>query len=98
MLDPACGCGTFLVLAIRRILDYAEGSLVWRTRGEQELVSEILENLVGFALNPLAVIAARTNYLLALGRLSRHMGGKAACISLRLHLNTPNSTDSASFH
>jgi hypothetical protein len=75
VLDPACGSGTFLVLGIRRVLDYAEGSLAWRTR-ERELVAKILENLVGFDLNPLAVIAARTNYLLALGPLARHLAGK----------------------
>ena len=75
VLDPACGSGTFLVLAIRRVLDYAEGSLVWRAR-ERELVAKILENLVWFDLNPLAVIAARTNYLLALGPLARHLAGK----------------------
>ena len=37
-----------------------------------ELVQKLLANVVGFDLNPLAVIAARTNFLLALGTLIRH--------------------------
>jgi hypothetical protein len=37
-----------------------------------ELVSKLLTNIAGFDLNPLAVIAARTNFLLSLGTLIRH--------------------------
>ena len=65
ILDPACGSGTFLVLAIKQI----------KNRGEKEgvnpkiLAQKILANVWGFDLNPLAVIAARTNYLFALGGL-----------------------------
>ena len=91
LLDPACGSGTFLVLAIRRILDYAQDSLVWRARGERELVAKILENLVGFDLNPLAVIAARTNYLLALGPLVRHLAGKDLPVYLCDSILTPKT-------
>lgn len=68
VVDPACGSGTFLVLAIRRARERAE-------RGFDEprdTVDAILRNIVGFDINPLAVIAARTNYLLALGSLVRH--------------------------
>lgn len=65
LLDPACGSGTFLVLAIRRAKVYG--------RAHKEPVSEtakrIVSNIWGFDLNPLAVIAARTNYLFALGDL-----------------------------
>lgn len=68
LIDPACGSGTFLVLALQRL----------RQRGGEKLLSgkliaeAALKNVVGFDLNPLAVIAARTNYLLALGDLIRH--------------------------
>lgn len=61
-LDPACGSGTFLVQAIHRAARFA---------GEQpkvrvaEVGRTILNNIVGFDLNPLAVLAARTNYLIA---------------------------------
>ena len=91
LLDPACSSGTFLVLAIHRILDYAQDSMACRARGERELVSQILENLVGFDLNPLAVIAARTNYLLALGPLARHLTGKDIPIYLCDSILTPQT-------
>lgn len=67
LLDPACGSGTFLVLAIKRVKDYADQHYI----DSALLVKHILKNIVGFDLNPLAVIAARTNYLLALGDLLR---------------------------
>jgi len=41
---------------------------------EGELLRKICGNIVGIDLNPLAVIAARTNYLLALGPLLKHRG------------------------
>ena len=68
LLDPACGSGTFLVLAIKRLRDrcFREGL------NEQEALEIILNNIVGIDLNPLAAIAARTNYLLALGDLLIH--------------------------
>ena len=65
VLDPACGSGTFLVLAIQRA----------RARAEKEglppveIAKRILSSIWGFDLNPLAVIAARTNYLFAMGEL-----------------------------
>jgi len=72
ILDPACGSGTFLVLAIKRIREYA------RDHGllESKVLEKILDNVVGFDLNPLAVIAARTNYLLAVGDLLQHRTGE----------------------
>lgn len=65
VLDPACGSGTFLVLAIQRAKEYG------RTHRETplETAKRIVANIWGFDLNPLAVIAARTNYLFALGEL-----------------------------
>lgn len=65
LLDPACGSGTFLVLAIKRFKKHCAD----RPIREVEVLRRILANIVGFDLNPLAVITARTNYLLALGDL-----------------------------
>lgn len=65
MLDPACGSGTFLVAAIRRMKEVAQ---VLGLSGA-ETAKAITDGIVGFDLNPLAVIAARTNYLLAAGDL-----------------------------
>ncbi len=57
VLDPACGSGTFLTNAIT-LLKKNGCSL-----------DDILDNVYGVDLNPLAVAIARANYLLALGRL-----------------------------
>lgn len=65
LLDPACGSGTFLVLAIQRAKEYAREN----EEPAIETVKRIIANIWGFDLNPLAVIAARTNYLFALGDL-----------------------------
>jgi len=68
LLDPACGSGTFLVLAIKRAREYAKRHAIRKDIA----LDKILSNIVGFDLNPLAVISARTNYLLALGNLLQH--------------------------
>lgn len=73
ILDPACGSGTFLVLAIKRIRQWAATQDT--PVDEADLLERILANVVGFDLNPLAVISARTNYLLALGDLLQHRRG-----------------------
>jgi len=61
-LDPACGSGTFLVEAIHRVMQNfrSRRKIDWGNVGRL-----ILNNIVGFDLNPLAVLAARTNYLIA---------------------------------
>ncbi len=68
LIDPACGSGTFLVLAMQAMKERC------RRLGYNEATTLdlILKNIVGIDLNPLAVIAARTNYLLALGDLLEH--------------------------
>jgi hypothetical protein len=67
LLDPTCGSGTFLTLAISRAKEYGAHARI----ENKELLNKILQNIVGFDLNPLAVITARTNYLLGLGELIR---------------------------
>lgn len=69
LLDPACGSGTFLILAIARLKDRC---LRKEGMNEQETLKAILRNIVGIDLNPLAVIAARTNFLLAIRELLEH--------------------------
>lgn len=67
LLDPACGSGTFLVSAINRVRARHGRDRGRAASGGGELCRRILSNVVGFDLNPLAVLAARTNYLIALG-------------------------------
>ena len=70
VLDPACGSGTFLVLYISRLRRYAEEHFL-----VDALPNYVLENLVGYDLNPLAVLTARTNYLLAIADLLAYVRG-----------------------
>lgn len=71
VLDPACGSGTFLVILIK----YIKQQMAPRGLEPARTLDLILRNVVGFDLNPLAVIAARTNYLLALGDLLKARNG-----------------------
>lgn len=70
VLDPACGSGTFLVLAIKDVKNYAEEHFVTDKR---ELLRKIVGDVVGIDLNPLAVLASRANYIIALGDLIRYI-------------------------
>jgi len=77
LLDPACGSATFLVLHIRDIRLYARDVLLPQKKiTRRQLLEKILSNVVGYDLNPLAVISARTNYLLALGDLLDEIVGE----------------------
>ncbi len=67
-LDPACGSGTFLVLIIARMIELGRALMLQ----ESDLLHAILNNVVGFDLNPLAVLTARVNYLLAIANLLEH--------------------------
>jgi len=98
LLDPACGSGAFLILAIRRLRSQCrngaggrptitplsrfgrgaggEGTeqskhevVVERPLDADGLLKHILSNVVGFDRNPLAVLTAKANYLLALSDL-----------------------------
>ncbi len=71
LIDPGCGSGTFLILALRRLRQYGADHLI----PPADVLEAALRNIVGFDLNPLSVIAARTNYLLALGDLLRYRRG-----------------------
>jgi len=61
VLDPSCGSGTFLVLLINQAIEQLKCSLP-----PDEVINHIQSHIYGFDLNPLAVIAARTNYLIAI--------------------------------
>jgi len=73
LLDPSCGSGTFLVMAINRIRAWYEQNRERVPYDEGELCRKILANVIGFDLNPLAVMAARTNYLIAIRDLIAHV-------------------------
>lgn len=72
IVDPACGTGTFLVLAIAQLKERL------RKIGlpEREVLETVLSRITGFDIDPLAVVASRANYVLALGPLIRAAKGK----------------------
>lgn len=67
LVDPSCGTGTFLVLAIARLKERLRKDGVT----DRQALEVVLRNVVGFDIDPLATVAARTNYVLALGSLLR---------------------------
>lgn len=90
LLDPGCGSGTFPILAIKRARENARINNVSPT----ETLQLITRNIVGFDLNPLAVIAARTNYLLAIADLLPHRKGEVTIpIYLCDSINPPRAKE-----
>lgn len=65
ILDPACGSGTFLFLAIRLVTE----ALRKRRWPKQRILEHIEQSIVGVDVHPLAVLIARTNCLIAAGPL-----------------------------
>jgi len=67
ILDPACGSGTFLTNSIHIL------KRIFTEKGKTpfEALEFIINNIVGMDINPLAVVIARANYLIALGDLLR---------------------------
>lgn len=68
VLDPTCGTATFLLPVLQARL----GRLRAQHGGEvpNDSVRDVLNGVVGFDINPIAVTAARANYVLALGDLA----------------------------
>ena len=73
ILDPACGSGTFIIAVINRVRNWYEKNRETCGYDEGDLLRKILSNVVGFDLNPLAVMTARTNYLISVRDLVSHV-------------------------
>lgn len=66
ILDPACGSGTFLVRVLHHLLTRARRFVLEPGR----LLENLTQNVIGFDINPLAVLTARVNYLFAISELT----------------------------
>jgi len=75
LLDPSCGSGTFLYLAVREKRE--------RLGDTRQTLEHILGSVVGVDIHPLAVTVAKTNYILALGDL---LGKRRGKISIPIYL------------
>jgi hypothetical protein len=64
-LDPTCGSASFLLAVAKRIREDA-AKADWQS---EKILQHIIENVWGFDLNPLAVQAARVNFLIAIADL-----------------------------
>lgn len=80
LVDPACGTGTFLVLAIGRLRERLRELGV----ADEDALVTVLHNVVGFDIDPLAAVAARTNYVLALGPLLGAAGDRLVDVPVYL--------------
>ncbi|MCE5243034.1 MAG: hypothetical protein ABFD98_16460 [Syntrophobacteraceae bacterium] len=59
LLDPTCGSGTFLVAALSRSIQSGRLQGMDATR----ILESVLANIAGFDIDPVAVLASKTNYL-----------------------------------
>lgn len=59
LIDPAAGSGTFLTHAIKRIVARSGGKL------SREDIDKIVHHVIGFDINPISVVSAKANYILA---------------------------------
>jgi SAM-dependent methyltransferase len=66
LLDPACGSGTFLMAALRRIRNSQFSRQGKIPDSNRSILRKILKSVVGIDLNPLATMSARANYLIAI--------------------------------
>lgn len=60
IIDPTGGSGPFLTQAIKRIIKKQNGKITKKD------IETITQNVVGFDINPISVVAAKANYILIL--------------------------------
>jgi hypothetical protein len=80
VIDPACGSGAFLFHAIRRLLDEARA----QNLASKAAVALATEKVAGIDVHPVAIIFARTTYLLAL--LPALQGGRPSTLTVPVYL------------
>ena len=66
ILDPTCGSGAFLTHLVKQFAEKHKDKV-----SQTDLIDNITKNIVGFDINPIAVISAKANYILALGDITQ---------------------------
>jgi len=66
VLDPTCGSGTFITHLIKKYREINKDKI-----DPNALIESITKNIVGFDINPIAVISAKANYILSLGDITK---------------------------
>jgi hypothetical protein len=89
VLDPSCGSGTFLVLALARIQRWLERNFE-NAPPSHDVARLAAKNIQGFDLNPLAVLAARTNFVIQFYDLFDYRGTLEVPIYLCDSVLTPS--------
>lgn len=69
-LDPTCGSGSFLLQIITRKRSFMEA----KNTNPATIIDNLIKTVWGFDLNPLAVQAARVNFLIAIADLYEQCG------------------------
>lgn len=77
VLDPTCGSGTFL----SALIDLVKQN---ESIPDEQKLKTCLESIVGIDLNPLAVISAKTNYIIALSNYLGYIDEKGIEIPIYL--------------
>lgn len=80
VIDPACGSGTFLFHALRRLVDAAEAQKM----PPADIVTLAGEKVAGIDVHPVAVIFARATWLLALA--PTFANGRPSSLSVPVYL------------
>ncbi|MHA1732140.1 MAG: Eco57I restriction-modification methylase domain-containing protein [Promethearchaeota archaeon] len=65
VLDPSCGSGVVLLLAVARVVDKMGGQGIEPGR----ITGYVTRNIVGLEVNPLSALLAQANYAILLARL-----------------------------
>lgn len=81
ILDPACGSGSFLYRVIKIL------------SGKGVSIKDIIKNVAGMDINPLATIIAKANYLIAMGNFVEDLEEITLPIYTKDSLKSPNLFD-----
>jgi len=80
VMDPSCGSGTFLFKTIQ----YKINELSKSGWTNAKILEHIIDNVIGFDIHPLAVVIAKTNYLLALKDI---LSSRTGSVSIPVYLS-----------